>query len=137
MAVPMPEKMMVGMEKATKMCIRDRAVAGGLLTGQGAAIGESFAGEDTHKAVGQALILAEHITDLPGSYANITGGHIGIGADMTIQLSHKALAEAHDLPIALALSLIHICCRRTLPPLLNPPARPNATWSSGNRQWYA
>ena len=53
----------------------------------------------------QALVLAEQIADLTAANANITGGHVGVGADVAVQLGHKALAETHDLGIRLAVGV--------------------------------
>ena len=83
-----------------------QAVAGGLGAGQGAAEGQPLAGDDAAlKAVNDALILAVQVGHLPGAHADVAGGGIGELADVAVQLRHKALAEAHDLPVALALGV--------------------------------
>ena len=61
----------------------DQAVAGGLGAGQGAAVGEALAGEHALVPVGQALVLAEQVADLPGAHADIAGGYVGVRADVT------------------------------------------------------
>ena len=83
-----------------------QAVAGGLGTGQRAAEGQALAGEHTAlEAVGQTLVLAEHIADLAAADANITGGAVHELADVAVQLGHEALAEAHDFHVALAVGV--------------------------------
>ena len=57
------------------------------------------------EAVHDALVLAVHIGDLPGAHADVAGGSIGELADVTIELGHEALAEAHDCRVALALGV--------------------------------
>ena len=37
--------------------------------------------------------------------ADVAGGHVGVGADMAEELGHEALAEAHDLVLALAVGI--------------------------------
>ena len=76
-----------------------QAIAGGLLPGQGAAVGQSLAGEHAGKLVAQPLVLAEQIADFPRADADIAGGHIGVRADIFKQLVHKALAEPHHLGV--------------------------------------
>ena len=83
-----------------------QAVAGSLGTGQRTAEGQALAGEHTAlEAVGQTLVLAEHIADLAAADANITGGAVHELADVTVQLGHEALAEAHDFHVALAVGV--------------------------------
>ena len=83
-----------------------QAVAGGLGPGKGAAEGQALAGEDRSLAgVLQALVLAEQVANLAAAHADITGGHIRELADVAVELRHKALAEAHDLGIGLALGV--------------------------------
>ena len=55
--------------------------------------------------VRDALVLTEHEADLAPAYADVASRHINIRADMAIQFSHEALAEAHDFIHALALGV--------------------------------
>ena len=82
-----------------------QAVAGGLGTGERTAEGDALTGQDAGVLVLQALVLAEQVADLTAANANITGGHVGVGADVAVQLGHKALAETHDLGIRLAVGV--------------------------------
>ena len=66
------------------------------------AITQPFAGEDASKLVTKALVLSEQVTDFTTSYPNVTSRDIGISADMTRKLSHKALAKPHDFSIRLS-----------------------------------
>ena len=54
---------------------------------------------------GEALVLAVQVADLAAAHADVAGGHVAVGADVAVQLSHEALAEAHDLIVALALGV--------------------------------
>ena len=54
---------------------------------------------------GQALVLAVEIADLATTNADVASGHVAVGADVAEQLGHEALAEAHDLHVALALGI--------------------------------
>ena len=78
---------------------------GGLGTGQRAAVGQALAGEHAGPLVAQLLVLAEEIADLTGTHTDVAGGHVGVGADVAVQLIHKGLAETHDLPVALTLGV--------------------------------
>ncbi len=83
----------------------DGAIAGGLGTDQGAAVGQALAGEDAVEAVGDALVLAEEVADLAAADPDVTGGDVGVWADVAIELGHEGLAEAHHLVVALALGI--------------------------------
>ncbi len=83
----------------------DAAVAGGFRTDERAAPVEALAGEHPGELVGEALVLAEEVADLPAAHADVAGGHVGVGADVAEELGHEALAEAHDLGVGLALGV--------------------------------
>ena len=55
--------------------------------------------------VAYPLVLTEHIADLSAANTYVASGDVGIGADVAIELGHKALAERHYLAIALALGV--------------------------------
>jgi hypothetical protein len=55
--------------------------------------------------VADALVLAEEEADLAAADADVTGRHVGVGADVAEELGHEALAEAHDLGVGLALGI--------------------------------
>ena len=82
-----------------------QAVAGGLGTGKAAAVGKALAGEHALVQIADALILAEQVANLPAAHADVTGGNVGIRADVLVQLRHEALAEGHDFPVGLALGV--------------------------------
>ena len=82
-----------------------QAEAGGLGAGQGTAVAQPFAGEHAGELVPDLLVLAEEETDLPGAHADIASGHVGVRADVALELGHKGLAEPHDLGVALALGV--------------------------------
>ena len=74
-------------------------------TSERTAEGAALSGEDAGELIVQALILAEHISDLTCADPHITRRNIGIRADVIGQLGHKALAEAHDLALGFALGV--------------------------------
>ena len=78
------------------------AVAGGLRAEEAAAPGDALAGQRAGELVTQALVLAEHEADLAAAHADVAGRHVGVGADVALELGHEALAEAHDLGVGLA-----------------------------------
>ena len=81
------------------------AEAGGFGTGEGAAPLEALAGEHAFKAAGQALVLAEKVTDFAAAHADVTGGNVAERADVADEFSHEGLAEAHDFSVGLALGV--------------------------------
>ena len=80
-------------------------VAGGFRTGQGTAEEQVLAGQHAFVAAGQALELAEHVAHFAAAHADVTGGHVDGGTDVTVQLGHEGLAEAHDFGLGLALGI--------------------------------
>ena len=83
----------------------DGTVAGGLRTREGSAVREALAREDGLPGVGEALVLAKHVADLAGARADVTGGDVGVRANVLDELRHEGLAEAHDLVVGLALGI--------------------------------
>ena len=49
------------------------------------------------------LVLAEEVADLAAADADVTGGYVGVLADVAVELGHEALAEPHDLGVGAAL----------------------------------
>ena len=61
---------------------------------------EALAGEHTRLvAIGDSLVLPEQIADLPASDTNVPGRHIRVLTQVTVELGHEGLAEAHHLGI--------------------------------------
>ena len=83
----------------------DEAVAGRFRPGQRAAVGQALAGQHALITVGQALVLAEQITDLAPADADIARRHVGVRTDVAVKLRHEALAEGHDLAVGLTLGI--------------------------------
>ena len=79
------------------------AVTGGLGAGQGAAEFQTLTGQDAGVLVADALVLAEQVADLTAAHVDVAGGNVGELADVTAQLGHEGLAEAHDFRVGLAL----------------------------------
>src|SRR5574337_510710 len=82
----------------------DRTVAGGLLANQRAAPLRALAGDHSRLvAVGDALVLPEEVADLARADADVAGRNVGELAQVSVELGHEALAEAHHLGVAAAL----------------------------------
>ena len=79
------------------------AEAGGLGTHDGAAGGDSLAGQSAELGgAHDAAVLAVHVADLTAAAAQVAGGAVDVLADVAVQLGDEGLAEAHDLSVALA-----------------------------------
>src|SRR5690606_33472223 len=77
-----------------------RTIAGRLGAHARAAPGQALAGEDAgFVAVGDALVLAEHVADFALADANVAGRNVGIFPEMPAQFGHEGLTKAHDLPV--------------------------------------
>ena len=83
----------------------DRAVAGRLGPDEAAAPLDALAGENPGELVRQLLVLAEQEADLTSANTDVPGRDIGARADVSVELAHEGLAEAHDLAVALALGV--------------------------------
>ena len=79
------------------------SVTGGLWPYQGAAPVDALSGQDRFESVGELLVLSEEVADLPSAYPDVTGRNVGVRADVAVQFVHEALAEPHDLGVALSL----------------------------------
>src|SRR5690606_34809828 len=76
------------------------SVAGRLLARARSTPAQALAGQHAGLvAVGDALVLAEHVADLALADADVARGHVGVLASMAVELGHERLAEAHDLPV--------------------------------------
>ena len=73
------------------------AITCGLWTNLRTAPFEPLACKNTLELMGEFLILAEEVTNLTGSYTDITGRYILVRTDMAIQLVHESLTETHHL----------------------------------------
>ena len=82
-----------------------QAVAGRLGAGERTAEFQALAGEHAGVFVTDTLVLAEQIADFTGTDIDVAGGNIGELADMTLQLGHERLAEAHHLTVGTALRI--------------------------------
>ena len=81
------------------------AIASGFRADQAATVAQALAGQHRGELIGQTLVLAEQVTDLAPTDADVTSRHIQVGTDMAIQLGHERLAEAHHFALALALGV--------------------------------
>ena len=83
-----------------------RAVPGGLGAHPRPAPLDALAGQHAGLvAVGDPLVLTEQVADLAGADADVAGRHVRVLADVTVELGHEALAEAHDLLVRASLGV--------------------------------
>ena len=80
----------------------NQTVTGGFRTNQAAAEGEAFTGEYAGAVVGELTHHPGHKAHFTPAYADITGRHVGIRAEVAIQFGHQRLAETHHFAIAFA-----------------------------------
>lgn len=64
-----------------------------------------LSGQDAGKLIAKALVLTEHVADLSSAHTDVSCGYVGVWTDVTRQLRHETLAEAHYLGIALAFGI--------------------------------
>ena len=83
----------------------EKSVACGLGARERAAEAEALACENSLVDVAESFVLAVHIADFAAACADVASGDVGVSTDVTAELGHKALAEAHDLVVALALGV--------------------------------
>ena len=83
----------------------NRAKAGSLGANEGTAVGATLTGQHAGEFVAQSLVLTKEVADLACANADVACGNVGIGADVLLQLGHKALAETHNLSVRLALGV--------------------------------
>ena len=67
----------------------DAAVACRFAATAAASEGKPFAGEDAGEAVFEAFVLSEEIADFAGAHSDVTGGNVGVFADVAVQLGHE------------------------------------------------
>lgn len=78
-------------------------ITGSLSTGKRTTIVQAFTGKNAVPVTGQSLVLAEQITDLTAANTDITGRNVLVRSDVTIELTHEALAEPLNLSVGFAL----------------------------------
>ena len=86
-------------------CIEHDTVTGSLVSACKTAVGHTLTGESAVIAVADPLVLTHHVADLSAAYAEVACGNVGVGSDVSVKLSHKGLAEAHDLHVGLAVGI--------------------------------
>jgi hypothetical protein len=81
----------------------DEPVAGGLRTHQCAAPVEPLSRQHRRLvAIGDPLVLSKEVADLARADADVAGRYVGVFTEVSIELSHEALAEPHDLGVGAA-----------------------------------
>ena len=83
----------------------DRTESRSLGTNQRTAVGHALTRQYARILEGELTVHAVEVADLACTYADITGRDIRFGADVTPQLGHKGLAEAHHLAVRLPLGV--------------------------------
>ena len=83
----------------------DEPVAGRLGPDQAPAERESLAGEHAGGVVRELLVHARHVAHLARAHADVARGHVGVRAEVAVELEHQRLAEAHHLVVAAALGV--------------------------------
>src|SRR5690606_3016607 len=87
----------------------DGAVPGGLPADLGTAVAEPLTGQHPRLVpVGDPLVLAEQVADLPGTHPDVSGRYVGVLPDVPVELGHERLAEPHHLPVGAALG-VEVC----------------------------
>src|SRR3546814_9495258 len=72
----------------------DLAKTRGLRARTGTAIDKAFSGQNARFiTIGDALVLAEHITDFTPAYADVPSRHVRIFAQVAVPFIHEGLAE--------------------------------------------
>ena len=80
-----------------------RSIAGGFRANEGPAVGETLTGDDAvFKRASQPAVLAVQVPNLPGTHAHVSGRHVHVGPDVTVQGLHEALAETHNFRLRLS-----------------------------------
>jgi hypothetical protein len=83
----------------------DSTVASGLGPDQATTPAATLAGKNTLPLVGKSTVGTEHVADLAASDTNVTSGHISLGTNVLVKLTHETVAEAADLAVRLALGV--------------------------------
>ena len=69
------------------------------------AVGKTLTCENACELVAESLILTEHIANLTSACTDVTGRNVCVSTDVLAKLSHEALAETHNLSVALTLRI--------------------------------
>jgi hypothetical protein len=65
----------------------------------------TLAGKDTGELVLNLLVRSKHVSDLSSSDSNVSGGNVGVSADVSRELGHEGNAESSDLGIGSSLGV--------------------------------
>lgn len=80
-------------------------VTGGFGADQTTAPATALSSKDTFPLVPNLPVLPEHVTHLTAGHTNVTGGNVGVGANVLGELSHEGNAETADLVVGLVLGV--------------------------------
>ena len=78
------------------------SVTRGFGTNERTAEFETFSGERPGIFTGHLLVHAIHVTYFSATYSDVTGGNVGLRADVTPQFGDESLAETHDFSVGFA-----------------------------------
>jgi hypothetical protein len=80
-------------------------VVGGFRADETAAESETLARQDAGEAIGESLVLSEHVADFARAHADVPSRYVGVLADVAMELYHEGLAEAHNLAVTFSLGV--------------------------------
>src|SRR5690625_1676487 len=83
----------------------DRTIARSFCAQEAAPPMNAFPGQSAIKFIGQPLVLAEKITDLPFAHSYIPGRYVGTVTDMAVKFGHERLAEPHHFHFRLPFNI--------------------------------
>src|SRR5205085_926967 len=79
-----------------------RSIASRFRANYGTAPGKAFASNNSGELVPKSFVHPEQKPNFASAHADVSGRHIGIGADMAKQLAHEGLAKPHHFAVALS-----------------------------------
>ena len=84
------------------LCEIASTVSGSFRTHERAAPVLTLTGQRARELITQTFVLTEHISYLATADTDITGRHVGVCTDMTLEFGHETLAETHYLCVRFA-----------------------------------
>jgi hypothetical protein len=83
----------------------DETVAGSLRTNQRSTPRSTLSSQNTLPPIAFRAVRSEHPANLARRNADVAGGHVGVRANVLVELPHEGDAELADLVIGLALGV--------------------------------
>lgn len=80
------------------------AEASGFASHVTATVGQTLAGQDTVlERAANASVLTVEVADFATADTDVTGGHVDVRSDVSVEFAHEALAKAEHFGVGLAL----------------------------------